>query len=413
MQSGHYQSERHMRELRLFLEEICCNMCRFRHVEGDGVVPEAVRISQEAYLGRPGAYADIRVHPPGKPPYVVEVKYGYPSERIVAHLLRKYGDLPAAEAPARIVLVVDTRVRTNWAATERQLKAGLPGSELEVWDEDRLCALLERRFGVRVESFSEQAVLELRAALDSAKGRYAFGDQWVGDELQSALLWHFGFWRLKQLRESGRLDARSILAPGIYDGVAVLVADLCSFSSYVRDTTDDDVVRHCLTAFYSKARYEVLNTGGMLYQFVGDEVLALYGLPERTEGAMEAAMRCARSLLSIGNAISMEWQRHIDRVQERQGVHIGIAMGDIHVVSLRPFGRAHLSAVSDGINMAARLLACAGPSEIVVSNAFYQELEPNSQEGFRHIDPVDARNMGRINAWKQSIGSDGANQVQC
>ena len=408
MQSEHHQSERHLRELRLFLEEICCNLCRFQHVEVDGVAPEQVHISQEAYLGKPGAYADIRVQPPGCTPYYVEVKCGYPSERIVSHLLRKYGEFPPpGSPPTRIVLVVDTRNRPDWAEAERRLTAGLPRTHLEVWDEERLSALLERRFGLRVASFSDQDVLELRAALDAAKGRYAFGDRWTGDELESALLWHFGFWRLKQLRETRGLDARRILPPGMYHGVAVLIADLCSFSSYVRDTSDDEVVRYCLTAFYSKARYDVLNTGGMLYQFVGDEVVALYGLPERTEGTMEAALRCARSLVDIGNAISSEWQRHIDRVQERQGVHIGITLGDMQVVSLRPFGRAHLSAVSDGINMAARLFACAGPSEIVVSNAFYQELEPEAQAGFKHIEPVDARNMGRINAWKLSVGSGG------
>jgi hypothetical protein len=47
----------------------------------------------------------------------------------------------------------------------------------------------------------------------------------------------------------------------------VLLADLCSFSSYIRDTGDAEVVRESLTAFYSKARYQIINNGGMLYQF--------------------------------------------------------------------------------------------------------------------------------------------------
>jgi adenylate cyclase len=45
----------------------------------------------------------------------------------------------------------------------------------------------------------------------------------------------------------------------------VLLADLCSFSSYVRDTADETIVRESLTAFYSKARYQIINSGGMLF----------------------------------------------------------------------------------------------------------------------------------------------------
>ena len=74
---------------RLFLEEICCNLCRFQHVAEDGVAPEAVRIDQECYLGLPKAFADIRVQVPGAAPYFVEVDWGLGDfvapDRIASH----------------------------------------------------------------------------------------------------------------------------------------------------------------------------------------------------------------------------------------------------------------------------------------------------------------------------------------
>ena len=100
-------------------------------------------------------------------------------------------------------------------------------------------------------------------------------------------------------------------------------------------------------------------------------------------------------------SVSNEWQRQIDRVQAARGVHIGMALGDIQIVSLRPFGRAHLGAVSDEVNMAARLVAQAGPGEIMVSNAFYQALDEPYQSGFHEMEPVEARNVGRIRVWKE------------
>src|SRR5215472_10439639 len=95
-------------ELRLFLEEICSNICRFQHVGAERISPEAIAVDQEVFLGVPGAYADIRVAAPGLRPYFVEVKYGYTQERILESLHRKYGPgVPLAADHDRVVLVVD------------------------------------------------------------------------------------------------------------------------------------------------------------------------------------------------------------------------------------------------------------------------------------------------------------------
>jgi class 3 adenylate cyclase len=77
-----------------------------------------------------------------------------------------------------------------------------------------------------------------------------------------------------------------------------------------------------------------------------------------------------------------------------------MAMGDLQTMSLRPFGRAHMGAIGDCINMAARLCSVAGPSEVVVSNTFFQQLALPAQARFTELEPVDARNVGRIRAWK-------------
>jgi class 3 adenylate cyclase len=184
--------------------------------------------------------------------------------------------------------------------------------------------------------------------------------------------------------------------------VAILLADLSSFSAYVRDTRDDELIRNSLTSFYSKSRYQVLNNGGMLYQFVGDEVVALFGIPDRQPGFVQEALEAAKSLLNIGTSISNRWQRHIDRVQAFRGAHVGMAIGDLQIVSLRPFSRTRMGAIGDAINVAARLMAVAGPNEIVVSNALYNELDEEAQGAFEETEPVEARNIGRIKAWRSS-----------
>jgi len=403
-QTDRSENELHLQEIRLFLEEVCCHLCRYHHMDKEGVKPEDVEVTPEFNLGLPGSFADIRVQAPSGELYFVEVKYGYPDDRIVKHLTRKYGtDIPALKAARGIILVLDTKHRPGWPDMQRRIEAGLrPGLKLEVWDEDRLLALVRQRFGVEVTEISEERIVELKDAIDRATGEYAFGSEWNGGALQLTLLWHFSHWRIRQMREQHQLTARTILPPGLHTHVVVLMADLCSFSSYVRDTSDDGVVREALTAFYSKGRYAVLNTGGMLYQFVGDQIIGLFGIPDQQPGYEEAALECAHALIDIADSVSNEWQRQIDRVQDARGVHIGMALGEIQIVSLRPFGRAHIGAVSDEINMAARLLSQAGPGDIMVSNSFYQSLDEPVQARFKEVEPVEARNVGRIKVWKEA-----------
>jgi class 3 adenylate cyclase len=138
----------------------------------------------------------------------------------------------------------------------------------------------------------------------------------------------------------------------------------------------------------------------MMGQFVGDEVLALFGVPEPEDNVTQRALECARALLQIGNSVSNRWQRQLDRVQPAGGVHLGIAMGDIHVVLYRPFSQTHIGVVGDAVNLSARLLAEAGPNEMVVANTFYQKLPEAVQAEFSELEPIEAKNVGLIKAWK-------------
>lgn len=385
------------RELRLLLEEMCCNLFRFRHVS-EGHAPESIRIRQEFSLGRPGAFADIRVETPERAPFFVEVKHGYSVQQVVQHLERKYADPEAELAGAdRLLLLVNDRC----PEAERRLRASIGARmELDVWDEPRLLEEMGEHFDLGTAALEPARMAEVCAVLDRTLGAYAFGEKWNASPLQATLLWHFGPWKLRGLCESFGLESTDFLAPGMYNECVVLMADICSFCSYVRDTRSNALVRDSLAAFYSKARYEIHNSGGMLYQFVGDEVIGLFGIPQRGSGDFAAALECARALTEVGCSISNKWQRHIDRVQQAQGVHIALAVGDMQVVSLKPFDLAYVSAISDSINMASRLLGQAGQSEILVSNSFYLGLPETDQAMFNRIDPVDGRLLGSIHAWK-------------
>lgn len=395
-------STAYLNDLQLFLENVCCDLCRFKHSADSGLSHERVCIRQEVYLGMPGAFSDIHVRPPGARPYFLEVKYTYSVDRIVRSLLRKYAhENPQIAEAERVIVLVESldnadRVREGVAGKLQ------PALKLEFWDEAQLLRLIEMYFHLRLDSIRGETHSNIRAAVDRAKGKIAFADEFKGDPLEASLIWHFSFWQLQRVREARHLGVREILVPGNYRNVAVIFADLSSFSSFLRDTRDDEVVRYILTSFYSKARYQVINSGGMLYQFLGDGVLALFGLLEQDWDYVSETFLCAKALLDIGSSIMGEWQRQIDHVQQDVGAHIGIAFGDLQMMSLRPLSLTNMGAIGDAINTAARLSSTAKDDEIVTSNTFFQRLPECAQSAFSAMDPVAAHNIGRIGAWRFS-----------
>ena len=389
-------------EFRLLLEEICVNLARFEYADRYNVSADDVDIDEEAALGD-DAFADARVVVGEGDADYIEVDWGYDRDHLIASLTRKYSHLvanPGADHTVR--LVVDRAdYGDGWDATIAEAQSTVPaGYTIEPIDEAGLIDAVERWFGVRLDAVDPEHHRELRSAMDDAKGRYAFGDSYVGSARQEALMWHFGFWRLAELRGQGRLDSEALIPPGPYRDVAVVFADLSGFSSFVRDSTDERTTRNALMSYYAKVRYQTLNMGGMVDQFLGDGSISLFGVPDSRPDDASRALECAKAVLDVGRSVALEWQRRIDRIQPAHGSHVGMAMGDMQIMSLRPYGETRTSIIGDTVNLAARLTGEAANGEIVVSNALYQRLPSVEQSAFHQLDGVDAKNVGRVNAWK-------------
>ena len=382
-------------ELRLFLEELCCELCRLRHV-ADGLAPEAVKIAREVQLVPRSAFGDIVVSAPGQPAYFVEIKYGVSLEETVRSVRRKYAVNHRATCARLVVVTRDLDAETLKTRLRDCVCTSL---DIDIWDESRLLADIKRYYGVEIANLDEANIVELRQQILTGTWKQIF-DRDYYETLASALLWHFSPWTLRRLRDkTGGGGPGDIWRIGSYSDVAVVMADISSFSAYVRDTKDDRVTQQVLTAFYSQSRHAVQENGGMFYQFVGDEVVGLFGFPDQKPGYAGDALDCAKALLDIGASTSEHWQRRIDNVQEKHGVHIGIAMGSLNLMPLRPFARSHIGFIGDALNIAARLMEKAQPSEIVVSNTFYHALDEDFQAEFDESQPVVAKNVGNLQSW--------------
>lgn len=388
-------------EFRLMVEELVCNVCRFAHVVRDQVLPEDICIRQEVPLAQEDAYADIHVSVPGAGSYFVEVKLGYSRERLLDSLSRKFSTpCPKCLAAHKLVLVFEPEP-ASWPVLEAEIIRLMPANwTLELWDTATLLFKFGEHFGTRPEELALDCLHDLRAVIELAKAQHAFGPDATHDALEATLLWHFSHWRLREMFARAKGQKRAILEPGSHSSAVVVFADLCGFSGYVRDTPRGRTIQTALSAFCSKARYQVINDGGMLYQFLGDAVIGIFGVPDRNSDYVARAFGCARALLDIANAVSHDWQRQIDRLQPVRGAHVGMAIGELQFLPLRPFSRTHFGVIGDAINMAARLSSAAQSGEIVVSNSLRMQLPLGVQRLLQESEPIEAKNVGRIKAWK-------------
>jgi class 3 adenylate cyclase/tetratricopeptide (TPR) repeat protein len=110
--------------------------------------------------------------------------------------------------------------------------------------------------------------------------------------------------------------------------------------------------------------------GGIVNQFVGDEVMALYGVPTARRGDPARAVRAAFELHAAVRAIGIEVE---PRIGCRLGMHTGASTG--RVVVRRSDTRAgQFTVTGDTVNAAARLRGLAADDEVVVGADTWREI---------------------------------------
>ena len=143
--------------------------------------------------------------------------------------------------------------------------------------------------------------------------------------------------------------------------VTVLFADLAG-STALGEKLDPEDVRRVQAELFELLNTEVVRFGGTTEKFVGDAVLAVFGIPVAHEDDPERAVRAAL-------AAHERFVEFGDRIERRHGVsvglHTGINTGEV-VSSREAAARGELMVSGDAVNVAARLEQHARPGEILV-----------------------------------------------
>ena len=142
--------------------------------------------------------------------------------------------------------------------------------------------------------------------------------------------------------------------------VTVLFCDLTG-STALGERLEPEQLRRVLTRYADEARTVIARHGGSVEKFIGDAVIAVFGIPVIHE---DDALRAARTALELRAALallSVELEREVGITLE---IHVGINSGEVLAGDA---ARGEGFVTGDVVNVAKRLQENAGTGEILIA----------------------------------------------
>jgi class 3 adenylate cyclase/tetratricopeptide (TPR) repeat protein len=145
--------------------------------------------------------------------------------------------------------------------------------------------------------------------------------------------------------------------------VTVLFADVVG-STALGESSDPEAVRTLMAHWFEDARAILGRHGGTVEKFIGDAVMAVFGVPRTHE---DDAMRAVRAAAEL----------------QRPELRIGVNTGEVVA------GEGETIVTGDAVNVAARLEQAAGPGEVLIGTETYRLVR--DAVGVEKVPPLDLK----------------------
>jgi adenylate cyclase len=140
--------------------------------------------------------------------------------------------------------------------------------------------------------------------------------------------------------------------------------------------THPELIAEFLKDYFDIAATTIFEHGGILDKFIGDGVMALFGVlnDQETSQSEEAmnAIRAAKDLRDRFNNLLLKWLPKWSWYTQQKiniGLGCGIATGDVLVGNVGTDSRDQFTALGPNVNFASRIEARAESGQILLSNA--------------------------------------------
>ena len=162
-----------------------------------------------------------------------------------------------------------------------------------------------------------------------------------------------------------RLAAPPLSAIGARKTVTVVFADVVGSTALV-ERLEPETARRVLDRFFDSMRDVLEQHGGRVEKFIGDAVMAVFGVPVLHEDDAHRAVRAAAAMRERLDQLNADLETSLGvSIQMRTGVSTGeVVTGD------PSSGRTFVT--GDAVNVAARLQAAASPGEALLAESTYR-----------------------------------------
>ena len=188
-------------------------------------------------------------------------------------------------------------------------------------------------------------------------------------------------------------EADGLRLGGVTYDSPVLFSDIRGFTSFA-EGKDPELVLKVLNAYHGEMCEAILGNGGTLITYLGDGILAAFGVPLPQEDHAERALKAAREMVGAHLERFNEWMRS-EGLGDGFRMGVGLNSGPVTGGNIGSERRLEYTAIGDTVNTASRLegMTKGTPHQVFVSETTYDRL-PSTPEDLVFYDDVDVR--GRV-----------------
>ena len=154
--------------------------------------------------------------------------------------------------------------------------------------------------------------------------------------------------------------------------VTILMADLRGFTP-MSEALSPEAVVDALNGHLTAMTSVIMNYGGSIDNFIGDAVMAVFGVPVAKEDDAARAVACA---IEMQNAMAGVNAQNLERKLPELAMGIGLNTGEVVAGNIGSEQRMKYSVIGSPVNIAARIESFSSGGQVLSSDMTFSEVEP-------------------------------------
>lgn len=187
------------------------------------------------------------------------------------------------------------------------------------------------------------------------------------------------------------------ISAGEEQKIAILFADIRKFTAFSEALPPYDVI-HVLNRYFDQMGKVINRNGGYIDNYMGDGLMALFGVDHPEEAALRAVRAGLGMLEAVGQLAAYLENIYAMSFQIGIGVHYGeVVLGSIGAKDAR-----RMTAIGDAVNFASRIEQANKEygTQLLVSEEAYDEIRQHARVGREFADTALKGKSGRYRLYE-------------